>query len=432
MPTINELAKHVVIGESVQSYPILKPNENAKAYPILMGATTPDIIQRVRDFVKGKNSFEQLEKELGPDNAYSYLAAAKVVDMDTPPNEMINTTSKIRGLCVLQSKKTVERNEINMINAFSTPPKEIDNVDILLANELDHIHPIVNKAPFGNQRNVLLTEIYNYSQYKASITPEMASLIKEIMIERYKSLMEVGKQLPEKTFLVFKGSTGTGTSEEIQKFISNTMKNQFSLEQLTQNTETVKKIILNRTKGKFTEQQAHLLAHTIHKLLMEVTKKQHPKLSTLQEGWFNSSDGIKNLFKSLDDDMKLEIRDYDGDFLALCLKVLSASNQPEGSKPPFDRVMRGFKTSRESRPELLQALRPQDKYSFHFINDNGVIDDKKDPRSLSVLPTEVDKEIEKVKSTVITEDHIRIFGKFLTKFLNLTIADAFKKMESEA
>lgn len=408
--SIYEIARHVVIGDA---YPVKNGGSyrDSKAYAVLLGQTTNSIIQQVREHVAGSAT----PLEITSETAYKYLAAAKVVDSDTPASAMKNTTYKIRELCLFRS-------DINMMNAFSTPPLDMEEPDAFLVNEVCNGHPLVKATTNADERNALSKRLYGYSQKKAVVLPELIPVIEKVIGDRYNSMMEVAKHIPEKTLTVFKGCSGAGKSHALNEFVVETVAN-IPADRVVQSTDNTKNDIRERTGKIFSDQHAHLIGFSIFRMMLEVIKERHPLLSSIQEGWFNSPDAVNNLFKDLNkEELKLEMRDYDGDFSALALRVLARQNNPLSPRPPFDQVIRGFKTSRESRPLLLKSLREGDTYSFTFVDNTGHVG-KKDPLSIS---TAVDAEIEETKSMLITEKHAEIFGHSLKEYVGMTIQDAFK------
>ncbi|MDF2577329.1 MAG: hypothetical protein K0S74_813 [Chlamydiales bacterium] len=433
MLTIYDIARHTVTEQpyATKAYNTNISFQESQTYQVLSSTTNLDTIQNVKSYIEGKLLFEELSARVNTQNAHEYLAAAKLIDLENANQDAMNTTYKVRELCILRSSGTTNsKPEINMLNAFSNPPLVLNDVpvDLLLANELDNSHPLVQKAAFGEERNRYLAKIYTYAQKQALIIPEIIPLIEQVISSRFEAMKKVAEHLPEKTFVVFKGCSGAGKTYALEAFVAANTPG-LSAEKAVQSTDNTKEDIRSRTGKIFSDQQAHLLSFSVFKMLVEVVKEEQPFLSTLQEGWFNSSFAIEGLFKDLNkSSLKLDMRDFDGDFEALCLRVLSRHNCPSAPKPPFEQVIRGFKTSRESRIQLLNSLRSEDKYQFHFVNKNGEVDLTKDPKSISHLPSStVDEEIEATKNVLITEQHSQLFGESLTNFIGLTIEDAFKK-----
>ncbi|MBX9744421.1 MAG: hypothetical protein K2X08_04340 [Chlamydiales bacterium] len=198
MATVLNIAKHVVTGEP---YPIsFTPHiaRDSTVFRLLTAATTDSIVERVNNYIKGEGSGAALS-EINDENAYEYLAATKLIDMITAPETMINSTYKIRELCLLKSKAVPgRRNEINMMNAFSTPPVDLEDIDLLLANEIDNGHPAVMGAPFGDPRNKILSKIYDYSQTKALVVPELVSIVEQVIAERFTAMTHSIESYPRK------------------------------------------------------------------------------------------------------------------------------------------------------------------------------------------------------------------------------------------
>lgn len=88
MYTIYEIAQHVITDKPYERkafQPIEIGSQGAITYKLLTEETTFEILQKVRDVVSGRLSEDMLE--INPNSAYQYLAAAKVVDLDTDPFE---------------------------------------------------------------------------------------------------------------------------------------------------------------------------------------------------------------------------------------------------------------------------------------------------------------------------------------------------------
>jgi hypothetical protein len=135
MYTIYEIAQHVITDKPYEKkafQPIEMGSQGAVAYRLLTEATNSDVIEKVRSFVSGKLSEKLIESQINNESAYLYLAAAKIVDLDTPRSEMIQSTYKIREISLFHSlPEKGKRSEINMLNAFSTPPLDKEDSDIL-------------------------------------------------------------------------------------------------------------------------------------------------------------------------------------------------------------------------------------------------------------------------------------------------------------
>lgn len=424
MFTLQTIAKHTIANEP---YPeSIKNNASSScAYRLLMTATTETMIDRVRDYVKGKICLDDIVGNIDPSNVYEYLAASKIVDLETSLSEMKNTTFKIREFCMGKSKKMGEKTEINGMNAFSTPCLHLEEINLLLANELHQGHAQVMKAPFGQERNKLLASIYTYAQEHAQILPEFVSIIEAIIHDRKNQMQISSNILPEKTTIVFKGPSGSGKSYSIRKYASQLGDN-IDPFQLIQSTDNIKHDIRTRTGNIFSDQQVYLLGMSIFKMMSKEMKVHYPMLSTIQEGWFHSAEAINNLFKDLNQtQFKLDMKDFDGDFIALSLCALSSHMDPYAARPPFNDTARTFKLNRESRHVLINSLRQGDTYHLTYVHGNGKIEEGKKPESIFVNSEEIDQEIEKVRNTIITQEHVNCFGKDLSTFIGMTISEAF-------
>jgi hypothetical protein len=432
MYTIYEIAQHVITDKPYEGKSVLpaeKGYQGSVAYTLLKGETNPEVLQKVRDFVSGKLSEDMIE--INKDSAYQYLAAAKVVDFDTIPAAMAKSTYKIREMAILHSAPEKDgRGEINMLNAFSMPPLHKENLDALLVNELDGSHPIVKKAAFGDERDGHLKRIYTYCQKESEIVPELVPVIEEVVRERFQTMMKIAEFLPKETTVIYKGCSGAGKSFALKQFTEKHIVG-IDTETAVQSTDNVKNDIRRRTKNIYTDQHVHLLGFSTFKMLSEVMKENYPKLSTIQEGWLNSTIAVNGLFKDLKSaDLKLDMHDFDGDYEALCLRVLARYQDKNSPKPPLDQVERGFKTSRESREQLLKSLRETDLYQFRFVHANGMIDENLNPKSLSSDPASVNQEIAATKKLVITAQHAEVFGGYLNLFVGMTIEAAFEKAKN--
>jgi hypothetical protein len=432
MYTIYEIAQHVITDKPYEKKPFQQIEmglQGAVTYKLLTEETTFEILEKVRDFVSGNLSLEMIE--INKETAYQYLAAAKVVDLDTDPSQMAKSTYKIREMALLRSvPENNGRGEINMLNAFSMPPVHKKDLDVLLANELDNSHPIVKKAAFGEERNSHLARIYTYCQKESEIVPEMVPIIEAVVRDRFQTMMKIAKFLPEETTVIYKGCSGAGKSFALRKFTEEHIEG-IDTETAVQSTDNVKNDIRRRTQNVFSDQQVHLLGFSTFKMLSEIMKNNYPKLSTIQEGWLNSTFAVEGLFKDLKSaGLKLEMHDFDGDYEALCLRVLARYQDKDSPKPPLDQVERGFKTSRESREQLLKSLRETDNYRFLFVHSDGVVNEKVDPMSIVSKSEGVNLEIEKTKKISITEKHAQIFGEYLNLFVGMTIEEAFEKAKA--
>lgn len=211
------------------------------------------------------------------------MAAAKVVDMDTDVSQMTQSTYKIRELALLHSKPENGRSEINMLNAFSIPPLEKEDVDLFLINEIDLDHIAVKNAQFGDQKNNCLKKNYTYCRQEAKIIPEVASIIEFIIKDRFQMMMKVSNSLENKTAFVYKGCTGAGKSFAINNF-SQKYFNGILIEKFVQSTDQIKNDIRFRMSSSFTAPHSHLLGFAVFKELSEVARIHSPKMSTIQEG----------------------------------------------------------------------------------------------------------------------------------------------------
>jgi hypothetical protein len=430
MSTIYEIAQHVITGkpyEEKPSYTAPSECQESLAYQLLTKETTPEVINKVRAFVSGKLSQVEIQSQINSKSAYSYLAAAKIVDLDTLPSEMIQSTYKVREIALLRSISEKEgRGAINMLNAFSTPPLNKANLDILLANELDSNHPIVNNAAVGKERDNHLNRIYTYCESEAKLIPELIPVIEAVIKDRFQIMIKIDQLLPNETTVIFKGCSGAGKSFALKEFIQQ-FPVELTVDKAVQSTDNIKNDIKLRTGKVFNDQHAFLLGFATFKMLIKVMKDTYPKLSTLQEGCFNSTFTIEKLFKD-NMELKLEVRDFDGDAEALLLRVLARYQDPNSPKPTLAFVERTFKTSRESRGLLLHSLRKTDSYQFRFVHKNGLVDEKIDPRSITSDAKEVNAEIEAAKKMEITEQHVQLFGESLNKFVGMTIEKAFEQV----
>ena len=430
MQTVYAITQHIITGKPYEKKPFqpIKINSQiATTYQLLTNATHSELVEKVRSFVSGKLSLESIE--INQDNAYQYLAAAKVVDLDTDPSEMIKSTYKIRKRALLSSQAEKNgRQEIKMLNAFSMPPYKND-LDILLVNELDRHHPIVKKAAFGEERNRYLKRIYAYSQKEAVLMPEIIPLIEKIVKDRFQTLMKIAALLPDQTTVIYKGCSGAGKTFALKKFTEQYIKG-IDSRKFVQSTDNIKNDLRQQTQNSFSDEQVDLLGMAVSKMFSEVMKEYYPKLATIQEGWFNSTFTIESLFKDLKSaELKLNMHDFDGDYEAICLRILARSNDKDNPTVPFNQIERSFQTSRESRQLLLKLLRETDSYQFYFVHADGIVNENIDPKSVLSDPESVNLEIEATKMTLITKRHVHLFGDHLHSFIGMTIEEAFEKIQ---
>lgn len=433
MHTLYEIAQHVITDKPYETkafQAIETGSQGAVAYRLLTEATNSDVIEKVRGFVRGEFSEESIGIQINNESAYLYLAAAKIIDLDTPRSEMIQSTYKIREMSLFRSlPEEGKRSVINMLNAFSTPPLDKKDSDILLVNEIDLDHPTIKNAKPGEEKNNHLKRVYTYSRKEAQIIPEMVSVIESVMRDRLQMMIKLANLLPPQTTVVYKGCSGAGKSFALKQLAEKSFQG-ISVEYAVQSSDNIKNDIRFRTKNIFNSQQLHLLGFATFKELSEAMVANYPTLSTLQEGWFNNSFGIESLFKDLiSNGLKLEMHDFDGDYTALCLRVLARHQDLNIAKPSLYWIERSFKTSRESREQLLKSLRETDSYEFRFVHADGVVSEKIDPRSIVSRPEDVDLEIETTKNTIITEKDAHLFGEYLNTFIGMTIEAAFEKVK---
>lgn len=433
MFTIHEICQHVITGKAYPEKSISTGYRNSRIYQKLEAEATPEIIEKVRNFVEGKLSEAEIGKEINAKSAYNFLAGAKVVDFDIDLKRK-QSTYKIREMALFRSTaENSGRGEINMLNAFSMPPLDLGDgpLDILLANELDNNHPLVQKAAYGNERNEILRAIYGCSQERTKIIPEMVPVIEDMIRDRMQAMLEIAEKLQRKTRVFFKGATGTGKTRALIEFYEKHVKEtKFTVYQAVQSTDSVKNDLRSRIDRAVSDQHAHLLGLSVLKMFLRSMRDKFPGLSTLEEGWMNSKEAIKGLFEdSAHDDLRLEIYDFDGDFEALLLRVIERYNRPNSATPPLGQVERGFKTSRESREQLLTLIGPQDSYQCSYVDKEGSVDEHKDAKSIESNPEKVDEEILAAKLKIVSEDHVRIFGNSLKPFVGLTIKKAFEEAQ---
>lgn len=417
--TIPEIVAHVILGEPYRNQPLLENVKTSKVYQILAGAASEPVIQQVRQFANGELSLKDIENQITPQSAYLYLAASKIVDLESNGK----STYEIRMAALKSSELEKDGSlRINALNAFSLPPTDADDCDLLLLNELDNAHPSVKKAGSTQERNELLTKIYNYGQHRARILPELSAIIADIVKTKIFNLKLISKHLPEHTTLIFRGCSGAGKSHEIHQLMKKLALDQ-TAEDVIQSTDSIK-TALRKTMKNLSDEQVHLAGFCIFKVLSEAMKVNYPELSTIEEGWFQTLAAIEQLFKN---NPRLEIHDFDGTYSAICLRVLARQSDPNSPRPPSDRVEAAFKSSRESRARLLELLRKDDTYSFTFVNSDGQINNQADPRVIPKSPKEVDQEIEESRKMIITSKHAEIFGPFLNNFIGMTISEAFER-----
>lgn len=426
MTTIYEIAQHVVTGKPYVEKPY-QAGQESKAYQLLKQKTTPDIVQIVRDFVGGIFSQDKVESQMTSETAYRYLAAAKLVDLDTPPAKKVQSTYKIRELALLRSKPEQNgRAEITMLNAFSTPPANKDDLDVLLANELDHSHPLVKTAPGKEVRDRHLNRIYFFAQKETQLVPEMVPIIQSVIKDRFEAMLKVAASLPAETRVIFKGCAGAGKTYALKEYLTRVPGT--TVEQAVLSTDNCKNEIRVRTGNIFSDRQIFLMGHAMYKMLSEVMKEVHPKLSTLEESWFNSAAIIEQLFRDLSKaGLKMEMHDFDGDYSGLCLRIVARQQDPKSPKPTLYDVENAFKSSREARNLLLKSLRATDSYQFRFVHQNGSCDERIDPASLPSDPAILSAQMEATKKMKITKQHVEIFGASLNAFVDMTIEQAFER-----
>ena len=424
MTTLSEIAAHAVSGAAYKPKRAAQPAtvKDSRSYQLLKGETTDEICKRVREYVQGRLAYDALAADVTAQNAYQYLAAVKISDMEIENA----STFKVRELCVLKSEANPRRKDINIFNAFSTPPAHVGDMTRLIANELDNTHPEVENLPDGDQKSRLLFRIYQYSQEEAHIVPQFVPVIESIMRERLQAMRRVSQHLPPKTLIFYAGPSGAGKSHALRPFIKSLIPD-MPMTQAVHSTDNIKLDLREKTGEIFSDRQVFLLGLSMNKMMMQEVRKTYPGLSIIQEGWLITR-VVKTMFEDLNrTGMRLEMRDFDGDFLAICLRVLSRHNDPKRPNPAFIDVVRGFKNGRDSRSLLLQSKRESDSYSLHFVQNDGNVVEINDPGSVNADSATLDAEIEATKSIKITEEHAEHFGESLRQFIGSTIIDAMMK-----
>lgn len=428
-PTVFEIVQHVIINKPYENrtfQPIVEGSNINKVCNKLLSETTPEILMKVKDFVAGNLTEEMLGLE--STSAYQYLAAVKIVDLGNDPSKSVKSTYKIREMILSCSKTEANgRSQINMMNAFSLPPATKE-YDILIANEIDNNHPLVKNAVTAAERNAYLTGIYTYGQREAEIIPEMVPIIEDLVRDRSQAMLKINAFLPQETSVIYKGPSGAGKSFAIGKFTEENLKG-IDADVAVQSADNIKNDLRRRTRNIFNTQQAHLLGFSILKMLSEVMKKTYPKLSTIQEGWYNSTFALDALFKDIKAaGLKLDVHDFDGSFEVICLRVLNRYRFKDSAKPALNEIEQAYKSTRETRAILLKSLRETDTYRFSYVHSNGVTDDKMQATAVVSDPDAVNRETTTTKALVITKEHAQFYGDYLNAFLGMTIEEAFEKV----
>ncbi|MEI8300965.1 MAG: hypothetical protein WCG10_05065 [Chlamydiota bacterium] len=426
MATIREIVQHIANGTPYKnSSGYIRGYQMSTGYQLLTQETSTDIIDIISRFICGfsHQSESDLVDSINTENAYSYLAAAKIVDIDTSLDSKMQTTYAIREriltCCRDQEDK---RGKMTMLNAFSIPPLDKDDMDVLLVNELDDNHPLVRES---SERDSLKARIYTYCQEKAQIISEALPYVEGLVRDRIKTMEKFSHHIPSKTSVVFREAQGAGellTLKRLEKFCIKGVE----VDKLVQSTDNLKKDLRGRIGTNFTDEQVHLLGLSTFTMLSKVMKATQSHISTFEERSLNSVSTITDLFKDLQvSDMTLEMHDFDGDYEAICLRTLANYQDPNSAKPSMELVERGFKKNRESRMHLLESLKLTDRYECCFARkDNSV--DVVDPHSIDSSAGALDREIAETKVSIITEHHVQLFGESLRSFIDKTIEDAFK------
>lgn len=388
-------------------------SQNGTAIRVLQSATTVEITQKVRECVENKMSEDDLRVLINSTNAHQYLAAAKLLDLESQSS----LTFLVRKTCVLCSN-------INLINAFTNPPLNKENLTVLLANELDNSHPEVIKVKDDREKSdLLLKSIYNYAQQEAQLTPEMKAIVEEIIAQRFRMIREVASKQPENTIIMFKGNSGTGKTYAIKQLLGS--------EDVVQSTDGIKNDLIAKTGGIYNNSKVHLLGMSIFKNLERLLKEHFSNLSLIQEQKLNSKTAIIDFFKSLST-QRLMMHDLEADFETQCMRILARMADPTCPTPPLDVIQRGYTTTRESRALLLSSLRECDTYQFTFAKNNGEIvqfpegeESKRAAAALQYNKEQGESEMSAVLQMPITSEHVRIFGSYLAPFVGKTVLETF-------
>jgi len=428
MATLLNIAQYAI---SSVAYPTpVVPDSSHDSNPVILflnSATTPALIDRVNSYVTGKCDLEAFH-DIDHSTAYQLLAAVKLYDTTPGIIGAERSTHKLREICLIRSQTSAALLVQNtMLNAFSTPPLSLEDPDFMVT-ETNNLHPKVTCLT-GKDRTDASNRIHAYAQTQALFDPEIAAIIEDIIRLRFAYINEVSSHLPDKSIIVYRGSSGAGKSHALTKEVSRRTPHLTPALAVT-STDNLKKDLLEKIGKVYLDQTSFLLALSIRKVMNSEIETKAPDLSSLQEGWFNTGADIKTLFTHLNKQgLKLIMNDFDGDFEALALRVLARRSHPDNPQSPLPlaQLISGYKTCRETRCQVLTSLREGDTYNFVYVNKQGEIITDKDPLSIPVDPSTLDSEIEATKNLVISEEHIKLYGEGLRDMIGLPFIAAYEK-----
>lgn len=433
--TIQEIVEFI-IGSEQPVTPHKKPLDvfNSRTYDILRCQTTRTIIDTITGYLEGNIPASDIKRRIKPSNIFKYLAACKVLDECARCS--FKTTWYIRSLCLKKSQ-----GKITLMNILFNPPLDyiskeeyINEEDIMILNETDNNHEVIHRAPFGEERDKILKDLYIFCQTKALLISEFADEIMGIVSTRFQALLYLGDGLPPQTAIIYRGCSGSGKTKMLKDTYSDMSiiyKNRPLIDTGIQSTDNFKKDIKAAFTSKFpdlqvTDSQAHLLAFSVFKVFCNVLRKSmYKSVPTISEGWYNSKSSIDELCAMRDEyGLKLQINDFDGDALTIFLRALLRRDESGAPTPPLSAVVRSFKMCRENRPYLVSKLKEDDSYRLFYSTGNRI--DEIPYNSILVSSFNIDTLLKDVCSHVITEDDIQTYGKGLEKYIGMSISEAYK------
>lgn len=420
--TINEIAQYIVNPQSfnastTENY--YTCNEKVNAVQALREMTTPEIEDVVRSYVKNQISFDDLKTSINVQTIDQYLAAAKIIDMIIPYSEMINTTFQVRIECLKRDKEIrqgTNKTNTNIVNVFLLPCE--NETDPVFLNGVNNAHPMVKDDPV--KRN----HMYSVVRDKIYLHPEASKKLCEILQIFYNSIVESSLKLPENTTTIFRGCSGAGKSYALMQQLQ--LEKISDVAKIVLSTDSIINLFTNDSNFKSTPDQTFLLG-MLSRTALELAIKQHkPSLPLVQEGWYKIPAQINGLFV---ENRLTDIKDFDGDFRIIALRMLSRFSQSNSNSLSLDIVWRNYCECRESRSYLIEKLRPEDTYNLQYsLNDGNFIQyTTETAKNLVVKPEEMEEAI----AYVINNEDVIKLGDCLRPYIGLTIAQAYTKAMGE-
>lgn len=376
----------------------------SKAVQTLWQDTKQEHLDQVLAYVRGKAEFSA--RLITRETVFSYLAAAKIVDLTLPLNQQENSTILIRDLCFREPETLSAGKQLTLINTYSVP--KLDEESIENANRLDAL-----------DRAVRLPQ--EYLSQEISYHRDAVRRIHAVYAKAMKTI-EVSTQLLSKNgkHLYFTGASGSGKTHGVTKLIQSLEKG-ISPPDVIYRTDSFKEYLKSEDAfpgcGDF---QSFLMAIALRKKMESHLKTGFPEYLFLQEGILMSEKDLKALF--LDTKAPVEISDSDAPFRTIALRILNRALEGKGVYATFETARTNVTTTREARPLFGVYMRSEDSYSMHYDGVDYSLDQMKEMGFK--IP---DQNMDEVGNDRITEADVAKFGEKIFPYLGMTIRDAMNQ-----